>query len=130
MGQALYEPPNVAGWPGNASWLNASTMFARLNFVNAITGGGPQQQGQQRPRPNAPANAAPAATTAAPRGFETGTTAQGLAHFLPLVLDDNVSPETRQVLLDYAGGPDVQLSPEQLRGIVYLILGSPQFHLS
>jgi uncharacterized protein (DUF1800 family) len=130
MGQALYEPPNVAGWPGNAAWLNASTMFARLNFVNAITGGGPQQQGQQRPRPNAPANAAPAPTTAAPNGFETGTTAQALAHFLPLALDDNVSPETRQVLLDYAGGPDVQVSPEQLRGIVYLILGSPQFHLS
>jgi uncharacterized protein (DUF1800 family) len=126
MGQTLYEPPNVAGWPGNASWLNASTMFARLNFVNGITGGGPQQ----RPRPNAPANAAPASTAAAPSGFETGTTAQALAHFLPLVLDDNVSPETRQVLLDYAGGPDVQLTPEQLRGVVYLILGSPQFHLS
>jgi hypothetical protein len=34
------------------------------------------------------------------------------------------------VLLDYADGPDVQLSAEQLRGLVYLILASPQFHLS
>ena len=32
MGQTIYEPPDVAGWPGNTSWLNASTMFARLNF--------------------------------------------------------------------------------------------------
>ena len=50
MGQTIYEPPNVAGWPGNASWLNASTMFARLNFINAITGGGAQWPAQpQRP---------------------------------------------------------------------------------
>ena len=139
MGQTLYEPPNVAGWPGNEEWLNASTMFARLNFVNGITGGGPQNQ--QRPRPNAPANgampanggrpangAAPANT--APTSFDTGTASQALAHYLPMALDDNVLPETRQVLLDYAGGADVQLSAEQLRGLVYLILGSPQFHLS
>jgi uncharacterized protein (DUF1800 family) len=125
MGQQLYEPPNVAGWPGNAAWLNASTMFARLNFVNGITGGGPQQRQQ---RPNAPANAAP--VNGAASGFETGTAAQALDHYLPLALDDNVSDDTRRVLLDYAGAPDAQLSTEQLRGLVYLILGSPQFHLS
>jgi len=124
MGQTLFEPPNVAGWPGNATWLNASTMFARLNFVNALTGGSPQNQPRQRP------NAPPAAAASSTTGFDTGTVSQALAHFLPVALDDNVTSETRQILLDYAGGPDVQLSAEQLRGLVYLILGSPQFHLS
>ncbi len=38
--------------------------------------------------------------------------------------------DARQVLLDYAGGADTKLSPDQLRGLVYLILGSPQFHLA
>jgi hypothetical protein len=101
-----------------------------LNFINGITGGGAQGQ---RPRPNAPAaGTAPAngATSAAPTGFETGTASQAIAHYLPMALDDNVPAEARQVLLDYAGGADEQLSPEHLRGIVYLILGSPQFHLS
>ncbi len=124
MGQTLLEPPNVAGWPGNGTWLNASTMFARLNFVNALTGGSPQNTPRQRP------NAPPAASASATTGFDTGTASQALAHFLPLALDDNISPETRQVLLDYAGGPDVQLSADQLRGLVYLVLASPQFHLS
>jgi uncharacterized protein (DUF1800 family) len=123
MGQTLFEPPNVAGWPGNDAWLNASTLFARVNFVNAITGGAPQQ----RQRPNAAPATAPAASSGA---FETGTASQALAHFLPLALDDNIAPEARQVLLDYAGGPDAQLSTEQLRGLVYLVLGSPQFQLS
>lgn len=124
MGQTLLEPPNVAGWPGNGTWLNASTMFARLNFINVLTGGSAQNLPRQRP------NAAPAASASSTTGFDTGTASQALAHFLPLALDDNIAPETRQVLLDYAGGPDVQLSAEQLRGLVYLVLGSPQFHLS
>ena len=112
MGQTIYEPPNVAGWPGNTSWLNASTMFARLNFVNVVTGGAPNQRNPQRPA---------SGDDLAERLL--GTTKQALDHFLPLVLDDNISPETRQVLLDYAGGPDAQLTPEQLRGLVYLVLG-------
>jgi uncharacterized protein (DUF1800 family) len=141
MGQVLFEPPNVAGWPGNAAWLNASTLFARLNFINGVTGGGPQQRnnnnrqpipaagmpGTVQAQPAQPRNPQPA--PAAP-AFETGTATQALAHYLPLALDDNVSPEARQVLLDYAGGADVTLSAEQLRGLVYLVLGSPQFHLS
>ncbi len=40
MGQVPFEPPNVAGWPGGASWLNSSTLFARLNFLNTLTAGG------------------------------------------------------------------------------------------
>src|SRR5207244_4223756 len=46
MGQSLFEPPNVAGWPGGAAWLNSATMFARLNFINALT------SGQAANRPN------------------------------------------------------------------------------
>ncbi|HLF79561.1 MAG TPA: DUF1800 domain-containing protein, partial [Dehalococcoidia bacterium] len=40
MGQIPFEPPNVAGWPGNATWLNSATMFARLNLLNLATSGG------------------------------------------------------------------------------------------
>ncbi len=37
MGQALFYPPNVAGWPGGTSWINSSTLLTRLNFVNGAT---------------------------------------------------------------------------------------------
>ena len=32
MGQTLFYPPNVAGWPGGANWLTSGTMIARQNF--------------------------------------------------------------------------------------------------
>jgi uncharacterized protein (DUF1800 family) len=36
MGQVLFEPPNVAGWPGGANWLSSGTMIARQNFLARI----------------------------------------------------------------------------------------------
>ncbi|HEY5426674.1 MAG TPA: DUF1800 family protein, partial [Candidatus Tumulicola sp.] len=33
MGQELFYPPNVAGWPGGANWLTSDTMIARQNFL-------------------------------------------------------------------------------------------------
>jgi hypothetical protein len=49
---------------------------------------------------------------------------------LPLLLDGNIPEEASQVLLDYAGGTDAPLTPDQLRGLAYIILASPQFHLA
>ena len=39
MGQHLFEPPNVKGWPGGPSWLNTSTVLARDNFAGALAMG-------------------------------------------------------------------------------------------
>jgi hypothetical protein len=33
MGQTLFDPPNVAGWHGGASWANTATLLARYNFA-------------------------------------------------------------------------------------------------
>jgi len=35
MGQVLFYPPNVAGWPAGTSWINSSTLLNRINFANA-----------------------------------------------------------------------------------------------
>lgn len=32
LGQSLFNPPNVAGWPGNKSWVDNSTLMIRLNL--------------------------------------------------------------------------------------------------
>ena len=37
MGQVLFYPPNVAGWPAGTSWINTSTLLSRINFANAAT---------------------------------------------------------------------------------------------
>jgi uncharacterized protein (DUF1800 family) len=124
MGQVPFEPPNVAGWPGNRAWLNSATMLARLNLINAMTGGNFGRQPRQRAQPDRE-QARPAP------GPDLGTAAQAFAHYLPLVLDDNLPPDARAALLEYAGGDqEAALSADQLRGLAYLIFASPQFHLS
>ncbi len=32
MGQQLFRPPNVKGWPGGRDWINTNTMLARWNL--------------------------------------------------------------------------------------------------
>jgi uncharacterized protein (DUF1800 family) len=35
MGQALFDPPDVAGWPSNQAWISSQSVIARVNFVSA-----------------------------------------------------------------------------------------------
>jgi uncharacterized protein (DUF1800 family) len=35
MGQLLFDPPSVGGWPENESWVSSNTMLARANFVTS-----------------------------------------------------------------------------------------------
>ncbi len=39
MGQAMFAPPNVKGWPGGRTWLNTSTVLERDNFAAALAAG-------------------------------------------------------------------------------------------
>jgi uncharacterized protein (DUF1800 family) len=36
MGQNLFSPPNVKGWPGGEAWINASTLLARKQFLDRL----------------------------------------------------------------------------------------------
>jgi uncharacterized protein (DUF1800 family) len=36
MGQMLFEPPNVGGWPLGAGWFSTGTMLARMNFAATL----------------------------------------------------------------------------------------------
>jgi uncharacterized protein (DUF1800 family) len=39
LGQDLFEPPNVGGWPGGRNWISPRTMIGRANFVTALLDG-------------------------------------------------------------------------------------------
>jgi uncharacterized protein (DUF1800 family) len=39
MGQSLFAPPNVKGWPGGQAWLSTAAMLARQNFAQALAMG-------------------------------------------------------------------------------------------
>ncbi len=36
LGQDLFNPPNVKGWPGGESWINATTLLARKQMVERL----------------------------------------------------------------------------------------------
>ena len=38
LGQSLFDPPDVSGWPNNDSWISSSTAVERVNFVTAAIG--------------------------------------------------------------------------------------------
>jgi len=73
MGQVLFYPPNVAGWPAGTSWINSSTLLTRINLVNGAT---------QRMRAALPANS--------------------LDKLMSTLVDANLSPSTRDGLQAYA----------------------------
>lgn len=37
LGQVLFYPPNVAGWPGGKSWIDSSTMVLRMRLPQIMT---------------------------------------------------------------------------------------------
>lgn len=39
LGQQLFYPPNVAGWPGGNNWIDSSTLMVRLRVGQMMTGG-------------------------------------------------------------------------------------------
>jgi uncharacterized protein (DUF1800 family) len=39
MGQDLFEPPNVGGWPHGRAWAHSRGLIARANFAAALVSG-------------------------------------------------------------------------------------------
>jgi uncharacterized protein (DUF1800 family) len=40
LGQDLFYPPNVGGWPGGRGWITTRSAVGRANFAAALVGGG------------------------------------------------------------------------------------------
>jgi hypothetical protein len=146
MGQELFNPPNVAGWPGGPAWLASGTWLARLNFANRVVG----TVGPHPPAPS-PAALGRGSTTPLPGGSTplstSGGEGSGVRPVLDgapgevvdrvdgLLLDGQISPDQRQVLVDYLTPPN-GASPgnawldERRRGTLYLALAMPEYHLA
>lgn len=40
LGQVLFNPPNVAGWPGGKNWIDSSSLMYRLKIPSMVLDGG------------------------------------------------------------------------------------------
>jgi hypothetical protein len=119
LGQSLFNPPNVGGWPAGSFWISASTMLARFNFASVLAGDGPGQNGSM----------------VDVEGIAAGTGAETMSELLdPLasILGIAVTPDTRNALLHYLGkgsvaAPDLDT---KVRGLIHLLLASPEYQAS
>jgi uncharacterized protein (DUF1800 family) len=47
LGQDLFYPPNVGGWPGGRGWISPHMMVGRTNFAAALVEGGLSRSGER-----------------------------------------------------------------------------------
>jgi hypothetical protein len=145
MGQTLFDPPNVAGWPGGRTWLGTSTWFARVNAAAALMNGGgvgvkpqpgvPGGRGFARGGAFAPADVT-AVFPAPPASADEAIDRAALA-----TVDGDISDGAREALREYlddgrdggGGGfaslPDARRE-ERLRGLLALLFASPEYQLA
>ena len=136
MGQTLFDPPNVAGWPGDkvsGLWLNSGTWMMRLNFIDALLVRGTFTHGK----------------TASPINLQAIVDANSLDspdhfvdYFTSFLLDGEVTSDRRTQFIDYLTTPDsssgaqVSLKNGQhyplgrVRGTLYLMMASPEYQLN
>jgi uncharacterized protein (DUF1800 family) len=120
LGQELLDPPDVAGWPGGISWINSTTVIQRANLANLLTNPGGNQNLDTRPA----------------FSYSKRPTAQeALNHYLTLFLDGKMPMEEQRILHVYLGAlgvnlPSDEMADKALRGLVYLLLASPDYQKS
>ena len=117
MGQVLFMPPNVAGWPGGATWINSSALLQRINMAAALA--------------EARADRLWFAPQSLVDGHDRGTSAELVDFFDDLLLGGRLSGADRDLLtafLGNMGGTAVSLD-QKIRNVVYLMLASPDFQV-
>jgi uncharacterized protein (DUF1800 family) len=108
LDQRLYEPPNVAGWPGGELWLSSGSFFGRVNFLDAFL--------FPRGRP-----------LAIPSLAKLPTAEATVDEAVRRLLNDDISSESRQSLYTYAR--TVNDPQERAAAVAYLVLASPEYQL-
>ncbi len=119
MGQVLFYPPNVAGWPGGSGWLTTQMMIARENFATALT--------------NSPSMANSGWLTNVPMSAPQAT-----RQLIRTILQNDASPAAVAKVQNYLNGVNTSalgmLSgenyPERVRGAAYLTMAMPAYQLN
>lgn len=120
MGEELFFPPNVGGWPGGRSWLSGRAVVARANFAAALVEGR--------------LNAGSAADVPDLRGLAArhgrGNTTQNALHFFSeLLLGRQLEPAESETIqrVRVAGGGSAS---ERFNQTVALLLSRPEAQLT
>jgi uncharacterized protein (DUF1800 family) len=117
LGQNLFNPPNVGGWPGGRDWMSTRKTIGRLNYAVALL------EGDQFARP------ALDLLALANRYGRAADLDVAVDFYNELIIGTVPSPTWHKRLMT-ALGAKALLEPQTLRRAVRLILASPDAHLA
>jgi uncharacterized protein (DUF1800 family) len=121
LGQELFYPPNVGGWPGGRGWLSGRAVVARANFAAALAAG----------RLNSDATPPDLAGLAA-RRVQASDPTETLRFFGELLTGkrpDRAAADSLWRAADAGGGGGGGSSSERLNRSVALLLARPEAQL-
>ncbi|MEO6725325.1 MAG: DUF1800 family protein, partial [Blastocatellia bacterium] len=126
MGQQLFQPPDVFGWPGGADWFSSNRLLARMNWANTTVISRSPSTGIQFTKVLNQA------------GLTAGATPEQVVDYFTALLIQRPLPQSiRQTLVEYMLKMDNgQLSPnfalnnitidKKVRGLIHLLLSRPE----
>jgi uncharacterized protein (DUF1800 family) len=132
MGQALFYPPNVGGWPRGESWINTATILIRYNFSSLVlTGGMPGLARRPVARPPLPAGATRAVEGASTAGDVVDRLVNGLTY-------GTLDGQRKGALLKALGaaGPEAPFAlngpdaDRKFRSALHLLMCSPEYQMA
>jgi uncharacterized protein (DUF1800 family) len=145
MGQELFQPPNVKGWPGGEQWITAATLYNRYNTCGALVEGKLQAANGMRFKSNNKPNAR------MPRSIGDGlmspvspaklfpslpsqpTAAQVVDAAIERFLQRPLNPEKRAALIGEMGDAPIKIgdsaSDQHIREMLALLLSTPEYQV-
>lgn len=132
MGQMPFDPPNVRGWVSGRSWINASTLAARRQLVQALFSppGGRRLNADERTRIEAARASGRARFTVDPARFAKWIDSdpeRAASRLIEAFLPATEAPAVNSALARFLA-PD-PASPARLRRAAATLLQSPEYHL-
>ena len=136
LGQLLFDPPDVGGWPADEGWINTGTILGRYNFMNYFTSDRGGLYDMVLPRGE---DEIPLGSVIQEYGLTSATSL--IDYYGAALLQSDLSLESKYSLLDYMnrdpdGKPqlfdvnDPVMVDTKVRGLVYLISLSPAYQLN
>jgi hypothetical protein len=129
MGQQLFAPPNVKGWPGGRTWLNTSTVLERDNFAAALAmgtlwNGAGGLQGSAISKRFDPIRCPPEGHTHTPDRI--------INMLLDRYVPGGIDRQTRNQLVSFlaAGNPTGSALDQRVREATHAILSMAEYHLA
>jgi uncharacterized protein (DUF1800 family) len=129
MGQYLFWPPDVFGWPGGNEWVTTAQMLVRANFANTFATNRSTAQGN---------TGVPIDTVLTTGGLGANATAEQVVdYFISLLIQVPLASNVRQALVDYMKKADngtinnnftldAATKDKKVRGLIHLLLTRPE----